>query len=131
VRFEDINTIAVVGISDNPERDSYRVARYLQQAGFRVIPVNPTLTEVLGERCYPSLRDIPPDIKVDVVDIFRKPEHVPPVVEQAIERKVPVVWMQLGVHHPQAAAMAEEAGLEVVMDRCIKVEHGAWKEGLR
>jgi predicted CoA-binding protein len=114
-------TIAVVGLSNNPARPSYGVARYLQQHGYRIIPVNPNEDAVLGEQAYPSLRDVP--VPVDVVDVFRRPEHVPTVVEEAIAIGAPVLWLQQGVIHPQAAARAQAAGLAVVMDRCIKVEH--------
>jgi uncharacterized protein len=114
-------TIAVVGLSNNPARPSYGVARYLQQHGYRIIPVNPNEDAVLGEQAYSSLRDVP--VPVDVVDVFRRPEHVPSVVEEAIAIGAPVLWLQQGVIHPQAAARAQAAGLAVVMDRCIKVEH--------
>jgi hypothetical protein len=116
-------TIAVVGISARAERDSHRVAAYLQGAGYRIVPVNPGLEEVLGERCYPSLTAIPPSIPVDVADVFRRVEHLPAVVEDAIARGVPVVWFQSGLCHEAAAARARAAGLTVVQDRCLKVEH--------
>jgi predicted CoA-binding protein len=119
--FESSKTIAVVGLSDKPDRDSYRVAKYLQAHGYRIIPVNPAVAEVLGERSYASVADIPEP--VDVVDIFRKPEAVGPVVEEAIAAGAKVVWMQLGVVNDPAAAAARAAGLQVVMDRCMKVEH--------
>jgi uncharacterized protein len=114
-------TIAVVGISDKPERDSHDVAKYLQDQYYRVIPVNPTLDRVLNRPCYPSLRDIPE--RVDIVDIFRRSEAVPEIVDEAIEIGAKVVWMQLGVVHEAAAEKAEQAGLKAVMYRCIKVEH--------
>jgi predicted CoA-binding protein len=116
-------TIAVVGISAKPDRDSYRVASYLQAAGYRIVPVNPGLGEVLGERAWPDLASIPPDVAIDIVDIFRRPEEIPPIVEAAIARGVQAVWMQLGLAHNAAAARARQAGLIVVMDRCLKVEH--------
>lgn len=116
-------TIAVVGLSANPSRPSYFAAIYLQQYGYRIIPVNPRYTEVLGEKCYPSLLDIPSRIKVDVVDIFRRPEEVPPIIEDAIRIGAAVVWMQLGIVSEEGRKMAEDAGLEVVMDRCMKIEH--------
>ena len=116
-------TIAVVGLSDKPERDSNEVARYLQSQGYRIVPVNPMLPEVLGERSYPSLSAIPPDVKVDIVDIFRRSDQVPPVVDEAIARRDPVVWMQLGVEHAAAAAKARAAGLTVFEDLCIMVQH--------
>ena len=116
-------TIAVVGMSDRPERDSHGVALYLQGHGYRIVPVNPMLDRVLGERCYPSLGDIPHDVQIDIVDIFRRPDAVPAVVEAAIARAVPVVWMQLGAANAAAAERARAAGITVVADRCIKVEH--------
>jgi uncharacterized protein len=116
-------TIAVVGLSDKPERDSNEVARYLQTQGYRIVPVNPMLTEVLGEKSYPTLSAIPPDVKVDIVDVFRRSDQVPPVVDEAIARGDKVVWMQLGVEHPAAAAKARAAGLTVVENLCIMVQH--------
>ncbi|MGQ9495110.1 MAG: CoA-binding protein [Thermoanaerobaculaceae bacterium] len=117
------HTVAVVGLSDKPERESHQVALYLKSQGYRIIPVNPNLTEVLGERAYASLADIPDSIAVDVVDIFRKPEFIPEIVDQAIARKVRGVWMQKGLAHNAAAERARAAGLVVVMDRCMMVEH--------
>lgn len=122
--LERSRTIAVVGVSAKPERDSHRVAAYLQQAGYRVIPVNPALEEVLGEVCYPDLGSIPDDIEVDIVDVFRRSEFVPDIVEDAIERGARAVWLQLGISHPDAERRASEAGLEAVSNRCMKVEHG-------
>jgi predicted CoA-binding protein len=114
-------TIAVVGISDKPERDSYGVAKYLQDQLYRVIPVNPMLQRVLNRPCYPSLRDIPE--RVDIVDIFRRSEAVPEIVDEAIAMGAKVVWMQLGVVHEAAAEKAKQAGLKAVMYRCIKRDH--------
>lgn len=123
--IEDIvrqaRTIAVVGLSPNPERPSYEVASYLKSQGYRIVPVNPTVAEVLGEKSYPDLKSIPEP--VDVVDIFRRPEDVPPIVEQAIAIGAKAVWMQLGVVNEEAAHRARQAGLGVVMDRCLMVEH--------
>jgi predicted CoA-binding protein len=113
--------IAVVGLSPSPHRPSYAVASYLQEHGYRIIPVNPHVAEVLGERSYSDLREVPEP--VDVVNIFRRPEFVPPIVESAIAIGAKAVWMQLGIVHEEAAARARAAGLLVVMDRCIKVEH--------
>ncbi len=113
--------IAVVGVSDNPERQSYGVAHYLKDAGYTVIPVNPKLKEFYGEKSYPDLRSIPGP--VDVVDIFRTPDAVPEIVEQAIEKKVKVVWMQPGAENPVAAERAKAAGIEVVSGLCMKREH--------
>lgn len=114
-------TIAVVGISDKPDRDSHRVAAYLKRAGYRVIPVNPGLTEVLGEKCFASLRDVKE--KIDLVDVFRRSEFVPPVVDDAIAVGAKAVWMQDGVVHEEAAAKARAAGLAVVMDDCTMRRH--------
>jgi len=120
----------VVGLSREPEKDSHRVAAYMKKHGYRIIPVNPTVDEVLGEKSYKNLIDIPDKIqkKIDVVDIFRRPEDVPPIVEQAVKLrekhgKPRVVWMQLGIVSEKAAATARKAGLSVVMDKCIMQEH--------
>lgn len=117
----DSKTIAVVGLSPKPERDSYGVAQYLQQAGYRIIPVNPTADEILGEKVYPDLASIPD--KVDMVDIFRRSEHVGPIVDETIGIGAKTVWMQLGVVNKEAARRATDAGLEVVMDLCTMREH--------
>jgi predicted CoA-binding protein len=114
---------AVVGLSPSPHRDSHRVARFLQAHGYRVIPVYPRESEILGEKVYRSLRDIPE--RVDVVDIFRRSEEVAPFVEEAVAIGAKVVWMQLGVIHEEAAARARAAGLTVVMDRCPVIEYRA------
>jgi predicted CoA-binding protein len=114
-------TIAVVGLSDNPERPSHEVAGYLKEEGYRIIPVNPTIAEAMGERAYPSLREIPEP--VDVVQIFRRPEDVPPIVEDAIAIGAKVVWMQLGIAHEAAAARARASGLKVVMNACMATVH--------
>jgi predicted CoA-binding protein len=115
-------TIAVVGLSDNPGRASHHVAAYLQDHGYRIIPVNPTVTEVLGEKAYPRLEDVPEPI--DLVDVFRRPEHVPGIVDAAIKVGAKAVWLQLGIVHEEAAAKARAAGLRVVQDRCTLIEHG-------
>jgi predicted CoA-binding protein len=104
----------VVGLSDNPDRDSYRVSRYMQNHGYRIIPVNPTIEETLGERSYPDLKSIPEPI--DMVNLFRRSELVPPVVDEAIEVGVKYIWMQDGVINPESAAKAEAAGILVIMD---------------
>lgn len=117
----DLKTIAVVGISDNPERPSNFVAKFLEERGYKIIPVNPNLTEWEGKKCYPDLLSIP--LEVDVVDIFRRPEAVPPIVDEAIAIKAKVVWMQEGIVNEEAAAKARDAGIEVVMDRCMKKEY--------
>ncbi len=119
--LESSHTIAVVGLSSHVWRPSYGVARYLQTAGYRVIPVNPNQTEVLGERAYARLEDVPE--KIDVVDIFRRSEFVMPIVESAIRMGAKAVWMQEGVADEEAAQRARAAGLKVVMDRCMLKEH--------
>ncbi len=119
----NFKTVAVVGISPNEDRPSYIVASYLKSKGYRIIPVRPDGEEILGERVYHRLADIPEQIGVEIVDIFRKSEDVPPVVDEAIRRKAKVVWMQEGVIHEEARTKAEKAGLRVVMDRCMKKEH--------
>jgi uncharacterized protein len=113
--------IAVVGLSDSPLRASYGVAAYLQMHGYRIIPVNPTITESLGERAYASLAAVPE--KIDLVNIFRRSEYVPEIVDQAIARNVPAIWMQETVIHEPAAEKARRQGIFVVMDRCILKEH--------
>jgi uncharacterized protein len=115
--------IAVVGLSNSPLRASHGVAAYMQTQGYRIIPVNPTITDALGEQSYSSLMDVKE--KIDIVNIFRRPEFVPQVVDQAIQLKVPVIWMQEGVIHEQAAKKARQAGIFVVMDHCILKEHRA------
>jgi predicted CoA-binding protein len=120
--LREAKTIAVVGLSSSRMRVSYSVSEYMQQAGYRIIPVNPNETEVLGEKAYATLDDVPEP--VDIVDIFRRPEFVPEVVEAAIRKGARVIWMQEGVVHEEAAERARAAGLTVVMDRCILKEHG-------
>ncbi len=115
--YEQKGTIAVVGASDNPARPSYEIAQYLQAQGFKMIPVNPQVKELFGERCYPDLLSIPEH--VDVVDIFRNPDAVPEIVEQAIAKDAQVVWMQPGAENMAAAERATQAGLEVIMGVCI------------
>jgi predicted CoA-binding protein len=114
-------TIAVVGLSVKPDRPSYKVASYLKEQGYKIIPVNPAESEILGEPCYPDLASIPESI--DVVDVFRRPEEVPPIVEEAIRIGAKAVWMQEGVVNGEAAARAREAGLMVVTDKCMRKEH--------
>ena len=113
-QLKESKVIAVVGLSPNPERDSHRVARGLQREGYRIIPVNPTVDEVLGEKSYPDLKSVPEHI--DMVDIFRRSELVPPVVDQAVEVGVKYIWMQDGVINEESKAKAEAAGIPVVMD---------------
>ena len=113
-QLQNSKTIAVVGLSDNPDRTSFRISRYMQEQGYRIIPVNPMIEEVLGEKSYPDLRSVPEPI--DMVNIFRRSELVPPVVDQAIEIGVKYIWMQDGVINPDSAAKAEAAGIPVIMD---------------
>jgi len=114
-------TVASVGLSSNQEKESYWIAAYLKEQGYRIIPVNPTATEILGEKAYPDLSSVPE--KVDVVQVFRKPEDVPPVVEEAIKIGAKVVWMQEGISHAESAKKAREAGLQVIMDACMRATH--------
>ena len=116
-------TVAVVGISPKEDRPSYMVASYLKSKGYRIIPVRPDGDTILGEKVYYNLMEIPNEIEIDVVDIFRRSEDVPPIVDEAIQRGVKVVWMQEGVVHKEAGAKAEKAGLKVLMDCCMKKEH--------
>jgi predicted CoA-binding protein len=120
--------IAMVGLSANPYRPSNFVARYMRAARYQIFPVNPRESEILGLRCYPSLAEVPQPL--EIVDIFREPAVVPAIVEEAIAAGAKVIWMQLGVINEQAAARALEAGLEVVMDRCVKIEHARFFGGL-
>ena len=124
----DYKRVAIVGLSANWSRPSNFVAKYLLEHGFEVIPVNPKYDEILGQRCYPDLAAIP--TPVDIVDLFQRPERVPPFVDAAIDIGAKVVWMQLGIVHEEAAAKARAAGLEVVMDRCIKIEYARLFGGL-
>ena len=136
--MDDINTlrrilkenhvIAVVGLSADWYRPSYFAAKYMQEHGYRVIPVNPKYDSILGEKCYRSLRDIPE--RVEIVDIFRKSEDVMPIADDAIAIRAKVLWQQLGVRNESAAAKARAAGLEAVLDRCVKIEHGRLFGGL-
>ena len=114
-------TIASVGLSSNTEKESYWIASYLKEQGYHVIPVNPTATEILGEKAYPDLESVPE--KIDVVQVFRRSEDVPPVVEDAIKVGAKVVWMQEGIVNEAAAQRAREAGLQVVMDACMRATH--------
>ena len=119
--LQSARTVAVVGLSGKRYRPSYGVAEYLKREGYRVVPVNPEETEVLGEKCYPDLDSVPGEI--DVVDVFRRSEFVPEIVEAAIRKGAIVIWMQEGVIHEEAARRAREAGLTVIMDRCILKDH--------
>ena len=119
--LENHKTVTVVGLSPKPERDSHMVAQYLKEHGYRIVPVNPGQKEILGAKSYPNLKAIP--FRIEIVNVFRRPEAIPPIVDDAIEIGAKVVWMQLGIAHNQAAEKAREAGLEVVMNKCIKIEH--------
>jgi uncharacterized protein len=120
-------TIAVVGLSESPMRASYGVSAYMQAAGYEIIPVNPHIRESLGEEAYPSLLEIPQDVasKIDLVNVFRRPEYVDEIVEQATQLKIPAIWLQEEVINERAAEKARRAGMFVVMDRCILKEHRA------
>jgi predicted CoA-binding protein len=128
--LQNYRTIAVIGLSQDPHKDSHHVAAYMKHYGYRIIPVNPSAQEILGEKSYPSLLDIPEETQktIEVVNVFRRSEDVPQIVEQAINLKKKlgkplVIWMQLGIVNEQAAQKARDAGLVVVMDRCLMVEH--------
>jgi len=120
--------IAVVGLSANWYRPSYFAAKYMQEHGYRVIPVNPNYGEVLGERCYPSIAAIPEP--VDIVDCFRKPEEMPALARETVAKGAKVLWMQLGIHSGEALTIAADAGLDVVEDHCVKIEHARIMGGL-
>ena len=125
--LEETKTIALVGISHKPHRASHQVAKFLMEKGYTVIPVNPKYKEVLGETCYAELEDIP--VAIDMVDCFRRSDTILPIAESAIKIGAKVLWMQLDVINEEAAKLAEEAGLQVVMDRCPKIEYYKWKIG--
>jgi len=125
----DYKTIAVVGISEDSTRPSHFVASFLESHGYKIIPVNPKLTEWKGKKCYPDLLSVP--VKVDIVDIFRRSEAVPPIVDEAIAIKAKAVWMQEGIINEDAASKARKAGIEVVMDKCMKKEYIKFKSSLR
>ena len=126
--LETAETIAVVGCSATPTRTSHKIARYLQERGYRIVPVNPNYDAVLGETCYPDLPSVPADIEIDIVNIFRAPKHTADMVRSAIERveqtgQRPVIWTQLGVSTPEAKELTEDAGLPYVRNRCVKIEY--------
>ena len=121
--LDEVRLVAVVGISSKPSRPSHGVASYLQDQGYRIVPVNPNETEVLGERAYASLLDIPRDLHVDVVDVFRRAEHTPEIARQAVEIGARVLWLQEGIVNEEAARIATEGGLEVSMGVCIRHVH--------
>jgi len=119
----DCQTIAVVGLSPKPHRDSFRVANYMQDHGFRIVPINPNATEVLGERAYASLSEAAQHVRIDMVNCFRNAEDIPPIAAEAIAIGAKSLWLQIGVQHDDAAAQASAAGLVVVQNRCLMVEH--------
>ncbi|MDQ1410533.1 MAG: uncharacterized protein QOJ41_2268 [Acidobacteriaceae bacterium] len=121
--LQKYKTIAVVGLSSNSRRPSFAVTQYMQSAGYRIIPVNPNETEVLGEKSYPCLEDVPKSQHIEIVDIFRRSENIPPVVDGAIAVGAKVIWMQQGIENQNAAAKARAAGLVVIEDACILIEH--------
>jgi predicted CoA-binding protein len=121
--LKNYKTIAVVGLSSNPRRPSFGVAQYIQSAGYRIIPVNPNEIEVLGEKSYPRLEAVPKSQHIEIVDIFRRSENIPPVVDSAISVGAKVIWMQQGIEHQNAADKARAAGLLVIEDACILIEH--------
>lgn len=121
--LRNAKTIAVVGMASSPLRPSHGVSAYMQQRGYRIIPVNPTITDALGEKAYASLSDIPKDVKIDIVNVFRRPEAVPDLVDEVIKLKLPMLWLQETVIHEAAAEKAGQAGVLVVMDKCILKEH--------
>ena len=128
--LKDCRTIAVVGLSANPARPSFGVAQYMQARGYRIIPINPNETNILGEKCYPSLSLAAQHEKFDMVNCFRNSADIPPIVDEAVALMavagIQAIWMQQGISHAQAAATAEAAGLAVVQDRCLKIEHRSW-----
>ncbi len=126
--LKENHIIAVVGLSVRWHRPSYFAAKYMLDHGYRIIPVNPNYTEILGQKCYPTLEDVPE--KIDIVDLFQRSEMVPPLVDSAIAVGAKVLWMQLGIEHLEAARKAQQAGMDVIMNKCIKIEHARLFGGL-
>lgn len=118
--LEQSTTVAVVGLSDDPSKTSHMVSEAMQKKGYKIIPVNPNATSILGETSYASLKDVP--VPIDIVNVFRRPEHTPPIAEEAVTVGAKVLWLQLGILNEEAATIASDGGLQVIMDRCIKVE---------
>ena len=116
----DARTVAVVGLSSRPDRDSYEIAEYLQRKGYRIVPVNPNEGEVLGEKAYPTILEVPPDVRIDVVDVFRRAADTPPIAEEAVKVGAKVLWLQDGIANDEARRIAEEAGITVIMGVCIR-----------
>ena len=121
--LQGAKTIAVIGLTDDPAKPSYGVSQYMQGKGYRIVPINPKLAEVLGEKAYPTLTEAAQHEKIDIVDVFRRPDAVPAIVDEVIALKLPALWLQETVVHEEAAEKARNAGVEVVMDRCILKEH--------
>lgn len=119
-------TLAVVGLSPKPHRDSYRVSQYMQAQGYRIIPINPLAKEVLGERAYATLSEAAHHVAIDMVNCFRNAHDIPPIADEAIALGAKALWLQIGIAHDGAAALAQQAGLWVVQDRCLMVEHARW-----
>ncbi|WP_249869645.1 CoA-binding protein [Oceanobacillus saliphilus] len=119
--LESAKTIAVVGLSDNPDKTSYQISKVMQQSGYRIIPVNPTVDKVLGEKAYPTLKDVPD--KIDIINVFRRPEHLPAVARDAVETDCKVFWAQQGISNQEAYDYLKERNFTVIMDSCIKVVH--------
>ncbi len=122
----DCKTIAVVGLSPKPHRDSFRVAKYMQDHGYRIVPINPNVSEVLGERAYATLSEAAAHEHIDMVNCFRNAEDIPPIAQEAVAIGAKALWLQLGIAHVEACAHAEKAGLTVVQDKCLMVEHAQW-----
>ncbi|MDE1872237.1 MAG: CoA-binding protein [Thaumarchaeota archaeon] len=120
-KIYELKNIAVVGMSKNPEKAAHYVPKYLAEQGYNIIPVNPTTSEILEKKCYPNLLDIP--VPIDIVDVFRPSDQVKPVIEEAIKMKPKVIWLQEGIHDPEAESMAKKAGIDVVFNRCMLAEH--------
>jgi predicted CoA-binding protein len=125
----DARTVAVVGLSSNPDRPSYEVAEFLQDRGYRIVPINPNETQVLGERAYASLLDVPEEIRIDVVDVFRRAEQTPEVARQAVARRANVLWLQEGIANDDARRIGEDAGLTVIMGVCIRKQKQRLERG--
>lgn len=120
-KIYELKNIAVVGMSKNPEKAAHYVPKYLAEQGYNIIPVNPTASEILEKKCYPNLLDIP--VQIDIVDVFRPSDQVKPVIEEAIKMKPKVIWLQEGIHDPDAESIAKKAGIDVVFNRCMLAEH--------
>ena len=120
-KIYSLKNIAVVGMSKNPDKAAHYVPKYLHEQGYNVIPVNPTATEILGKKCYPSLLDIP--VEIDIVDVFRPSDQIAPVIEESVKVKPKVIWLQEGIHNPEAEIIAQKSGIKVVYNRCMLAEH--------